>query len=48
MAASKKTENKRELVHPIGALIGEGVEATNVDGVDYKVDPETGRITGPA
>lgn len=34
--------------HPLDVMIGVGAEATTIDGVDYVVDPETGRITGTA
>lgn len=34
--------------HPLGVMIGVGAEATTIEGVDYVVDPETGRVTGTA
>lgn len=37
-----------EVVYPVGAFIGIGAEATHIDGIEYVVDPETGKITGPA
>lgn len=36
------------VVYPVGVYIGEGAERAWTDGVEYVVDPETGRITGPA
>lgn len=32
------------VIYPINVMIGEGTERTHVDGVEYAVDPETGRI----
>lgn len=34
--------------HPLDVMIGVGTESTSIDGVDYVVDPETGRVTGTA
>lgn len=46
--AKKTTDDTEETGYPVGAFIGVGAEATHVDGVEYKVDPETGYVTGKA